>query len=108
MCIRDSLEVAFVDSAGIVFQGGFQSLGIGSASPADSFQSQSTSATIVPNGASQVRILAVFDEQTLVSGENSGAAFFDNLELVVTTVPEPNTGSVIAAALAMIFARRRR
>ena len=108
MANRAFLEIAFVDSSGSVFLGGFQSVGIGSASPLDSFQSQTTPAAIVPSGATQVRVLAIFDEQTLISGENSGAAFVDNLELTVTGVPEPSTGSVIAAALVMIFARRRR
>ena len=106
---RAFLEIAFVDSAGAVFQGqgAFLSAVIDSASPVDSFQSLATAAAIVPAGAAQVRVLAVFDEQTVNSGVNSGAVFVDNLELVVT-VPEPGSAAVLAAALVMIFARRRR
>lgn len=102
------LEIVFVDSAGaVIFGPQFQSVGINSTSPVDSFQRQATAAAIVPAGASQVRFQAVFDEQSVVSGQNSGGAFFDNLEVVVT-VPEPSSGLMLAAGFLAIFARRRR
>jgi len=105
---RAFLEVSFVDSMGNEFMDSlFQSAGLVSTSPTDEYLSLETSIAIVPSNAVDVRVKAVFDEQTVIPLEPSGAAFFDNIELVVS-VPEPSSALVLAIGALAASARRRR
>lgn len=85
----------------------FQSAELVSTSPADEYLSLATSIAIVPSNAVDVRVNTVFDEQTVIPQVRSGAAFFDNIELVVA-VPEPSSGLVLAIGALAGFARRKR
>ena len=105
---RAFLEISFVDASGTEFLASiFQSAELVSTSLPDVYQSVATSVAIVPSNAVDVRVKAVFEELTVTSGENSGAAYFDNIALVVT-VPEPSSGFVLAIGALAALARRGR
>ena len=74
---RAFLEISFVDASGAEFLASiFQSEELVSTSLPDVYQSVATSVAIVPSNAVDVRVKAIFDEQTVISGERSGAAYF--------------------------------
>lgn len=102
------LEVAFVDASNNEFLSStFVSSVLDSTSTTDIYQTYSTPTAIVPTNAVSVRIKSVFVHLSDSPDGKSGAAWVDNLELIVA-VPEPSSGLMFATVLLPLISRRRR